>query len=55
MNYALIATGVLASGAAYLSMKSPPGLQRNSYHLGLSMGTTIGGAAVLSFLLGFDF
>ncbi len=48
MNYVLIATGVLASGAAFLSIKTPPGPARDAYHLGLSIGATIGGSAVLS-------
>jgi hypothetical protein len=48
MNYVLIATGVLASGAALVSIKTPPGPARDAYHMGLSIGGAIGVTAVLS-------
>jgi len=48
MNYVLIATGVLASGAALVSIKTTPGPARDGYHMGLSIGAAIGVAAALS-------
>jgi hypothetical protein len=47
MNYVLIATGVLGGGALFMRTQMTPA-NRSAYDMGLTIGATIGGTAVLS-------